>query len=534
MTATGGTIRLDAHRRLRHDDRISERHALGVSVRLEREPRGRNAAAVVAGRRRAVQPDRRARGATPGLYNGVMLARINTDIALADFEASVRNLVSDVEIAYWELYFEYRSLDAVIAGRDSALATWRKIYTLYTLGAQGRRGGEGGPGPRAVLPLPQHGRTDRSTSLYVTEAKLRYLMGLAATDGRLIRPKDEPTTAKVTFDWCEVLNEGLARSVELRQEKWIVKRRELELIAAKNFLLPKLDFVAQYRWLGLGNRLDRGQRAGHRTATSGPPPDSNAYRTLDQRAVPGMADGIPGATCRWASAARWPACATPNWQLAKERVKLQEGELELSHQLAYAIRDLETNYVLEPDGLQPPHRRPAAGRGGGRGLRNRAPSRSTSSCRPSRTLAQAESDYYRSLVELQQVDRPGPLPQGLAAGVQWGILGRRAVAGQGVLRRPPPRPGPRRLDVSRLRLHAAEGHQPRADRAAGRRQRLAPVERRRAARRRRPAPADSRNWCRRPSREPMQPVGAVAAEPAPPAARRPSRRRRHRHAASAG
>ena len=41
-----------------------------------------------------------------------MLARINTDIALADFEASVRNLVADVETAYWDLYLQYRSLDA--------------------------------------------------------------------------------------------------------------------------------------------------------------------------------------------------------------------------------------------------------------------------------------------------------------------------------------------------------------------------------------------------------------------------------------
>ena len=32
--------------------------------------------------------------------------------------------------------------------------------------------------------------------------------------------------------------------------------------------------------------------------------------------------------------------------LTKEQVKLQEGELELSHQLAFAVRDLETNYVL--------------------------------------------------------------------------------------------------------------------------------------------------------------------------------------------
>ena len=57
------------------------------------------------------------------------------------------------------------------------------------------------------------------TDLYRIENRLRYLMGLAATDGRLIRPKDEPTTASVVFDWHCVHEEGLDRSVELRQGK---------------------------------------------------------------------------------------------------------------------------------------------------------------------------------------------------------------------------------------------------------------------------------------------------------------------------
>ena len=35
--------------------------------------------------------------ATPGNYNGIVIARIRTDIALADFEISVRNLVEDVQ-----------------------------------------------------------------------------------------------------------------------------------------------------------------------------------------------------------------------------------------------------------------------------------------------------------------------------------------------------------------------------------------------------------------------------------------------------
>ena len=66
-----------------------------------------------------------------------MLARINVDISLADFEGGVRNLVSDVENAYWELYFAYRALEANKTGRDSALQTWQKIHALFMVGARG-------------------------------------------------------------------------------------------------------------------------------------------------------------------------------------------------------------------------------------------------------------------------------------------------------------------------------------------------------------------------------------------------------------
>ncbi len=331
-------------------------------------------------------------GATPGSYNGVMLARINTDIALADFEASVRNLVSDVEVAYWELYFNYRSLDAVIAGRDSALSTWRKIYTLY------RIGGKGGEAEKEAQAREQY-YLFRSTAeqslnaLYSAEAKLRYLLGLAATDGRLIRPKDEPTTAKVVFDWYDVLNEGLARNVELREEKWIVKRRELELIAAKNFLLPKLDFIAQYRWLGLGNRLDGVGSWDSDTTTE----NTNAYRTMTsgryQEWQVGFEANVPIGFRREMAGVRNAQLA-----LAKERAKLQEGELELSHQLAYAIRDLEKDHVLSQTDF---NRRIAAQRQ----VEAVAAAYETDTItldvllKAQQQLAQAESDYYRALVD---------------------------------------------------------------------------------------------------------------------------------------
>ncbi|MCS5618169.1 MAG: hypothetical protein NZ658_09240, partial [Pirellulales bacterium] len=72
-------------------------------------------------------------------FRGVLLARVNADISLADFEAGVRNLVSDTEQSYWELYFAYRNLEARKAGRDSALEAWRKVHALYV---EQSRGGE--------------------------------------------------------------------------------------------------------------------------------------------------------------------------------------------------------------------------------------------------------------------------------------------------------------------------------------------------------------------------------------------------------
>lgn len=331
-------------------------------------------------------------GATPGVYNGVMIARLNTDIALADFEAAVRNLVSDVEVAYWELYFQYRSLDAVIAGRDSALQTWRKIYTLYTHGAVGGEA-EKEAQAREQYFLFRSTAEESLNNLYAVEAKLRYLLGLAATDGRLIRPKDEPTTAKVAFDWHEVLCEGLVRSVELREQKWIVKRRELELIAAKNFLLPRVDFVGQYRWLGIGNRID-GNNAWDQTSLF--VQDANAYGTLTrgnfQEWQLGVQANMPLGFRREMAGVR-----NAQLSLARELARLQEEELELSHQLAYAIRDLEANYVLSQTNF---NRRIAAQRQ----VEAVAAAYETNTItldvllKAQQALAQAESDYFRSLV----------------------------------------------------------------------------------------------------------------------------------------
>ena len=173
VTATGGQFSL-THNVAYDKDRFhyprSVRTRLRLSVRLERESRGRDAAAVVAGRRRAVQPDCRA-GRDAGSLQRRDDRPINTDIALADFEASVRNLVSDVEIAYWELYFavpEPRRGDRRPRQRPVDVA--EDLHPLPHR-RQGRRGRKRGPGPRAILPLPQHSAEQSLNDLYADRSR---------------------------------------------------------------------------------------------------------------------------------------------------------------------------------------------------------------------------------------------------------------------------------------------------------------------------------------------------------------------------
>jgi len=279
-------------------------------------------------------------GAIPGFNNGVMLARINTDLALHDFEASVRSLVSDVEITYWELYFAYRALDAAKTGRDAGARTWQEVNT--------RRGPKVGTAAlhEEAQALQQYfqfkAAMERAlTALYQAESKLRYLLGLAATDGRLIRPKDEPTTAKVSFDWCEVQAEALVRNVELRRERWTVKRRELELIAARNYLMPKLDAFLMYQFNGLGNLLLEPTGGTGDFAQ----PGSNAYQNLTNGAYQDWNFGLE-LTVPIGFRKEMAGVRNAQLTLARERARLQESELELSHQLAFALRDVESDLVI--------------------------------------------------------------------------------------------------------------------------------------------------------------------------------------------
>jgi outer membrane protein TolC len=277
-------------------------------------------------------------------FDGVLLARINVDISLADFEGGVRNLISETENAYWELSFAWRNLETSNTALASAKETWKKTYLLYQIGTKGGEAAQEAQAREQFFQFKSQTQT-LLNELLRAENRLRYVLGLSTSDGRLIRPIDTPTVAKVEFDWCEVTEEALGRNLDLRRQKWRIKQRELELIAAKNLLLPRLDLNGTYRWLGLGDNLF----GANRTAFDPNDPlgltGSSALQTL---ATGQFQEWALGAQMTMPIGFRRELMTVRHYQLqlAKERAKLQDLELELSHQLADAIRQLKLNYEL--------------------------------------------------------------------------------------------------------------------------------------------------------------------------------------------
>ncbi|MCC6493926.1 MAG: TolC family protein [Pirellulales bacterium] len=348
---------------------------------------------------------------TPGFYNGVLIARVNTDVELVDFEAALRDLVSNVENAYWDLYFAYRDLDAKIAARNASLDTWRRINALFR---SGRRGGEAEKEAQSreqyyrfqedvqnalsgrlvggtSVNNGSSGGTFRATGgVHVAERRLRMLIGLPPSDGRLIRPADEPLTAPIAFDWPEITRESLVRRAELRRQRWVVRRYELEQIASRNFLLPRLDAVGRYRWRGFGDDLLHSDSTGRGRF-------DNAYANLTsgdfQEWQLGMVLSMPLGFRQAATAVR-----NAELNLMRSRAILKEQEHLVLHDAAAAVAEFDRAVAV----AQTTARRLDAARQQSSAVQaaydaDKAPL--DLMLEAQRRLADAESRHYQSLAE---------------------------------------------------------------------------------------------------------------------------------------
>ena len=188
----------------------------------------------------------------------IVLARINEDISIGQYEERIRNLVRDVEFAYWDLYAAYFNVDTAKTAVDSAAIAWKIANAKLSTSAKNAEA-------QARVTYHQFkaqldaaiagGGQGNDPGLYGREQNLRLLMGWAANDGRLIRPSDKPAIGLAEFDWEAARGETLCRNIDLRQQKWTIKQRELELMSAKNQALPDINLGLNYRYVGVGSSL---------------------------------------------------------------------------------------------------------------------------------------------------------------------------------------------------------------------------------------------------------------------------------------
>lgn len=290
-------------------------------------------------------------GAAPGVYNGILIAKANADINQHDFTIALTDFVSNVENAYWDLYLAYRELDARKKAMEQALVVWNEAKTLgnagsikaaeealarqqyYQLKAEVDEALSGRllPGTQ-VRNGASGGTVQTGGGVLAAERRLRLLCGLPAADGSLIRPCEEPTMAEIHFDWESSLGEAMTLRPEIQKQNVTLKKRELELLAARNFVNPRLDAVGRYRFRGFGDDLAGGG------PSSGPAPGS-AWGNLGtgdtQEWMLGVEYTVP-IGYRKAHAAVDHA----ELMVARERMILKEQQREIVSHLSGATADV--------------------------------------------------------------------------------------------------------------------------------------------------------------------------------------------------
>ena len=274
--------------------------------------------------------------ASAGNYNGVLLARINSDVSLADFEAQVRNLLRDVETTFWELYFAYRDLDAKREGQRLSLEAWQLESQRVDAGIrtpdQEAFARQQYYANQASVENALSGNLNGTGGVYAVERRLRGLLGLSASDGRVIVPASEPITVDTVFDWHHSLRTALTRRVELRRQQWQVKRTDLELIAARNFQKMRVDLVGQYRYRGFGDDLFGDDRvsAFNSLATG----DLQEWRIGMEISTP-IGNRLGHTAVRHAELRQM-----------RERVIFEEMERQVSHELNASFTELDRAYMV--------------------------------------------------------------------------------------------------------------------------------------------------------------------------------------------
>ncbi len=273
-----------------------------------------------------------------GVQQGILIARINNTLAMADFELNVIGYVRDVELQYWKLHLAYETHRIE---EDSLKDAQRILDVVEARAASAAPGGDLSyvvEAREGVLQSQQR-VLEALDAVYTNESQLRLLMGFSLQTERMIRPIDSPMIAEMQHDWSSSLGSALARRPELRRQKNSIQSAELQLQAAMNLNRPRLDLLASGQLNGFGDDLLGPKRANGTTRKLG-----SAYGRMLGGRETGWNLGVEYSQplgLRFAN----EQVKNNEFKLTKAMKLLEAQEAEILHELTAAFQAVDRHYL---------------------------------------------------------------------------------------------------------------------------------------------------------------------------------------------
>ena len=191
----------------------------------------------------------------------------------------------------------------------------------------------------------------RTSDVITTERQLRNLLGLPPADNRRIIPVTPPTDARLEPDWDASLAQMLNFQPDIVQQQILVRVAELQLLIARNQLLPQLSLNALYQLNGLGQQLDSAEAimtgAGLKALN---PVIATQQTRAGLQSNPGIYNNFVtwqlGFTFQAPLGMRSPLANTRQAQyiLLRARAYLQQIVHQTTHSLARFFLEIDANY----------------------------------------------------------------------------------------------------------------------------------------------------------------------------------------------
>jgi outer membrane protein TolC len=278
----------------------------------------------------------------------IVVARLNADAAVWKFKAEVMAHVRSIEQQYWNLAQQHVQLWSAEKAVELAREIVNREQAELVVGK-----GTIADVAEAQQRLEQFNLdlVTRTSDVITTERQLRNILGLPPADNRRIIPVTPPTDARLEPDWDSSLAQMITFQPDIVAQQLLVRIAELQLLVARNQLLPQLSLSALYQLNGLGQSLDNAEAVMTGSTIKALEPIVAAReRAAGLLSNPGFYNNFHtwnvGFTFAMPLGMRSPLANTRQAQyvLLRSRAYLQQIVHQTTHSLARFFLEVDANY----------------------------------------------------------------------------------------------------------------------------------------------------------------------------------------------